>query len=150
MPKISKMKRCKELIVLVLTACFGFFVGNLEFSSPTTNFQPQKINPEISIVQLKKIIGDELYFEISGPVRVLWSWENYVENDGEFTIPLGQIPNENDLKFREFLFVGNQRTMKFYPASSYFARGVEVHNRRFFSTKEAAIAAGFIASKSVK
>jgi len=136
--------------VLILTALFGFLAGSVDFSPDVKNFEPKKITPEISIVQLKKIIGDELHLKISGPARVLWAWENYVENDGEFSIPLSQIPNENDLKFRNFPFVGNQKTMKFYPTNSYFARGVAVKNRRFFDTKESASKAGFIASKSVK
>ncbi len=150
MLKISKMKKYKTLFFPLLTAIFGFLAGGIDFSPETEICESQKINPEISIVHLKKIINDELHLEISGPARVLWSWENYVENDGEFTIPLGQIPDENDLKFRDFPFVGNKKTMKFYPASSYFARGVEIKNRRFFLTKEAAVLAGFIPSKGVK
>jgi len=144
------MEKYKTLIIPIVTAFFGFLAGSVDFSPGVESFEPQKITPEISIVQLKEIIGDELHLEISGPARVLWAWENYVENDGKFTIPLSQIPNENDLKFRDFPFVGNKKTMKFYPANSYFARGVEVKHRRFFETKEKALEAGFVASKGVE
>ncbi len=144
------MEKLKTFIIPILTALFGFLAGSIDFSPSVEIFEPKKASPEISIVNLKKIIGDELHLEISGPTRVLWSWENYVENDGNYQIPLGQIPDENDLKFRQFPYVGNKKTMKFYPANSYFARGVAVKHRRFFDTKEKALAAGFIASKSVK
>lgn len=83
-------------------------------------------------------------------MRVLWAKENLVENDGLFSIPLGQIPNENDLELDAFPFLGNEKTKKFYPSNAYPARGTEVRYRRFFKTKEAAIEAGFEASKLVK
>ncbi len=129
----------------------GFLLGKFEPGSRAPiAIQEKEIRPEISLVQLKKLVGDSLELKISGPVRVLWGEENLVENDGEFQIPLGQIPNENDLRFMEFPYTANAKTGKFYPSDSYFARGVEVQHRRFFRTKEAASAAGFQPAKNVK
>ena len=139
----------KIIIVSILSTGFGFLAGGIDFMPEKPVIKPQKITPEISIINLKKISGDELNLEISGPARVLWAWDRYVENDGTYTIPLGQIPNENDLKFREFPYVGNGKTMKFYPSDSYFARGVELKHRRFFRTKEDALSEKFVASKGV-
>jgi hypothetical protein len=99
---------------------------------------------------LQKISGDQLYLHISGPARILWAEKNIVENDGEHQIPIGQIPNENDLELTQFLYLGNAKTKKFYPSTSYPARGTEYRYRRFFNSRTDAEAAGFIASKLVK
>jgi len=132
----------------VIAAGFGFLAGRATFSPPEVKMIERSIAPEMSLVNLEKIDGDALSVEISGPVRVILAGENALEKSGE--IFLGQIPTANDLKFEKFPFTGNAKTGKFYPSDSYFARGVEVKNRRFFETKQDAIDAGFIPSKTVK
>ena len=145
------MEKIKIFAAVIFAGFFGFFCGKMELQkSEKTEILQQKILPEISLINLKKIVGDQIFVEISGPARILWGEQKFVENDGEFKIPLPQILTEKDLKFREFPFVGNEKTKKFYPATSQFARGTKVKNRRFFQTKKAAIDAGFIPSKLVK
>jgi len=107
---------------------------------------PPKITP---IIKFQKIEGDQIFFEKIGDVKVIWPGIS-VESENTDRIPLGQIPNENDLALREFPYVGNAKTMKFYPSYSYPARGTEVKHRRFFSSKDAALSEGFVASKLVK
>lgn len=131
----------------------GFAIGQMDLH-PDKDLQASVIQPsstsEISLIQMKSIRGDSLQVNVSGPVRILWGGENLVEGDGEYEIPLPQIPNENDLALKEFAFTGNANTMKFYPSESHFARCVAVEDRRLFSTKEEAVGAGFEPSKSVK
>jgi hypothetical protein len=128
----------------------GFFIGKWSSLSDSPSPIIREIQPEIAIIQLQKILGDSLHGDISGPVRILWAEENIAEGEGSFIIPLGQIPKENDLKYEQFPYTGNAKTMKFYPSDSYFARGVAVRYRRFFHSQQEAIDAGFIPSKSVK
>ncbi len=142
--------KIKLTVLLVVILIGGFLVGRTSVLQKEPEIRIQKIHPEISLVQLKSIVGDSLSLNISGPVRILWAGENLVENDGDFKIPLSQLPTENDLKYTQFPYTGNAKTMKFYLSSSYFARGVEVRYRRFFRTKTSAIEAGFIPSKGVK
>ena len=73
-----------------------------------------------------------------------------IEAEGGFQLPIGQLSTETDRALTEVEYVGNAKTNKFYPSSSYPARGTEVQYRRFFATKEAAEAAGFVPSKLVK
>ena len=144
-------EKIKLACIIAFSGIFGFLIGQFQIDQPTANpIITKEITPEISLIQLLKIVDDELFLKISGPARVLWAKENLVENDGLFQIPLGQIPNENDLELENFPFLGNAKTNKFYPSTSYPARGTEVRYRRFFKTKEEAIKAGFIASKLVK
>ncbi len=142
-------EKIKVSVIIVGSILLGFLLGKLETTPEVAPVIEREIRQEISLIQLKKIQGDLLEVDISGPARIIWA-DNLVENDGVFNIPISQIPNENDLKFTEFPFTGNEKTKKFYPSDSYFARGVELRYRRFFLTKEAAITAGFIPSKSVK
>jgi len=146
-PLSSKLR---TTIFFLVTALFAFILGRTSISKAPPVIQIREIKPEISLVQFKTIVGDSLSLNISGPVRILWAGENLVENDGDFTIPLSQIPTENDLKYEQFPYTGNAKTMKFYPSDSYFARGVEVRYRRFFRTKIAATEAGFVPSKGVE
>ncbi|MCF7905935.1 hypothetical protein K9L63_01970 [Candidatus Gracilibacteria bacterium] len=129
---------------------FGFFAGSVNTPPQEMPIERRTIRPEISIVEFQKISGDTLKGEISGPARLLWGGENMVEGDGEFQIPLGQVPNENGIKLQLFPYTGNAKTGKFYPSDSYFARGTEVRHRRFFRTKQAAMEAGFIPTKGVE
>jgi hypothetical protein len=149
--KSSKISpKLRTTILMLVTALFAFFIGRISIAQKPPEIQIREIHPEISLVQLKSIVGDSLQLSISGPVRILWAKENLVENDGDFEVPLSQIPTENDLKYTQFPYTGNAKTMKFYPSNSYFARGVEVRYRRFFRTKERAVGAGFVPSKGVK
>lgn len=142
--------KLKLALGLTFASAFGFLCGSIDFSSAPSPLIQKEIKPEISVIILEKILGDELYLKISGPVRILWAKENFIENDGHFQIPLGQLPNENDLKYEQFSYLGNAKTGKFYNTNSYHARGTEPRYRRFFETKNAAISAGFVASKLVK
>ncbi|MCK5460817.1 hypothetical protein KAI58_02440 [Candidatus Gracilibacteria bacterium] len=143
-------EKIKITFGILFAAAFGFLCGHLNFSPEPPALIQKKLQPEISIIILEKILGDELFLKISGPVRILWAKENFIENDGHFQIPLGQVPNKNDLEYEKFPYLGNAKTKKFYNTSSYHARGTESRYRRFFETKDAAISAGFIASKLVK
>lgn len=143
-----------EKITLSLAIFFsliiGFAIGYLQAQDPCSPCIAQEIQPEISIIQLKDLMGDALNVSISGPARIVWGENNIVENDGDFQIPLGQLPTENDQDFLNFPYLGNEKTMKFYPSDSYPARGTEVQYRRFFQTKQEAIDAGFIPMKGMK
>jgi hypothetical protein len=147
---MEKMSKRNITVLVLFVALFAFFIGRSTGKTSSPPVQVRTIKPEISLVQLKSIVGDSLSLNISGPVRILWAKENLVENDGDFKIPLSQLPTENDLKYTQFPYTGNAKTMKFYPSDSYFARGVEVRYRRFFRTKISAIEARFIPSKGVK
>lgn len=139
-------------ITLLFAVIFGYFCGRISLENQNTlsALQVQDITPEIALVSLEKISGDELEVTVNGPARILWAEEQMVENSGQHKIPLGQIPTEADLEFHQFKYAGNAKTMKFYPADSYPARGTEPQHRRFFQTKEEALSAGFEASKLVK
>lgn len=143
-----KSKLVSSLIVALLLG--GSFVfGQFSVTQKPAVIETVRV-PEISLIVLKAIKGDLLDLEISGPARILWGEDNMVEKDGTFQIPLGQILHDQDQKYLDFAFVGNAKTGKFYPSSSYPARGTEVQHRRFFATKQAALEAGFIATKLVK
>ena len=155
--KISDKKTAAQALVFEKIALslgalfFGFFIGKMQLPSATPNEVIETVvQPEISVVVFEKAIGDSLYADISGPVRIVWGDVHMAETQGENQIPLGQIPNEQDLEYRKFAFVGNEKTGKFYPSDTYWARGVAIEYRRFFATKDAAISAGFVPSKSVK
>ena len=143
----------EEFLWVLVVAVIAFYLGgssvreSLEkeyFKQSNEQFQ------EISLVVFKEKKGDELMFEISGPVRVVWGENQFVEGDGNYSLKLGQFPTDTDKKLQEFAYLGNEKTGKFYPTNSYPARGTEVRYRRFFQTKQEAIAAGFIPSKLVK
>lgn len=125
----------------------GFFIGRIHVPSDIVVVEDSFL--EMSLIQFEKIQGDSVQVSISGPARLLWGDGNMVEQDGDYQIPLGQIPNETDIALTEFPYVGNAKTMKFYPSDSYPARGTEVKHRRFFETKEGAIAEGFIPMKGM-
>lgn len=149
------------LIVLIV----GFLVGRgeikMEFpenfsgnflASPFCEEEEEKPKP---VIKLQKISGDEIFVDIEGEVKIVWSEENIIETKESslpdiYKIPVGQIPTEQDLKLSQFKYVGNAKTGKFYPSSSYPARGTEAKHRRFFQTKAEARNAGFKATKLVK
>ncbi len=141
----------KGLPLLVITlASFGFgSVATLEKKVAAAPMCLEKQYQEIAIVELKAMEGDSLKTKVSGAVRLVWN-EDFVEGDGEHLVALGQLPSEYDQNFRDFAFVGNTGTMKFYPSNTYAARGTDPVKRRFFVSKTAATEAGFIASKLVK
>ncbi len=144
------MNKIKLSVAVCFALVCGFLIGKLDFTEDAEPIERREPHVEISLIQLQNIVGDELTVDISGPARVLWAGENMVENDGTFTIPLSQIPNENDLLYTQFPYTGNMKTGKFYPSDSYFARGVAVEYRRFFENKDKAVSAGFIPSKGVQ
>jgi len=132
-------------------ALSGFFGGQLWEWEQVEKFDPpMPARAEMVIIELQRRIDDGLEFEVFGPARIVWAEDQMLEGSGTHKIPLGQIPDENDLKFTQFAYVGNAKTGKFYPANSYPARGTEYRHRRFFQHKQAAIGAGFIPTKLVK
>jgi hypothetical protein len=141
----------KEILVLWIgvSALSGFLLGMMQRSAATSEVTAEvPFEPEKSTVTFTKIEGDTLFLSLEGNVRAIWGDEHFLDESGPLF--LGQIPDANDLQFRSYPFVGNANTGKFYPSTTSWARGVRVSDRRFFSTKEAAIEAGFIPSKSVK
>lgn len=137
-------------IAVALSLGTGFLFGKIQPLEQESFCLTSDFPPEISIIQMKKIIGDALTVDISGPARIVWGDSKLVENDGKYEIPLGQIPQESDLKFTQFPYVGNEKTMKLYPADSYYARGTAVEHRRFFSTMQEALDQGFVPIKSLQ
>ena len=130
----------------------AFGLGQLASALEPPDITPQCVTPayqETTIVQLNELVGDQLKLSLNGPARVVWN-NDYLEGDGEHTIALGQLPSEQDRDFRQFAYVGNAKTFKFYPSDSYPARGTHPTQRRFFASRSAAEAAGFVASKLVK
>ncbi len=126
----------------------GFILGRINTSKPEFVPVVQPIVAEQAEVKLLELNGDSLQVSLVGDVRVVWAEENFIAENGE--VFLSQVPGAEDLKYREYKYTGNGNTGKFYPSTTSWARGVKVKDRRFFHTKEAALAAGFVASKSVK
>lgn len=176
--KFKSSQKITSFLNLIIIFVCGFLIGQirslyLDYNRSKAVYIDQSYKPEVALVEMKKIVGDELYFSITGNARVIWG-ENFrditqkssdrlkiAENqktnnnlknslNNQFTLPLGQIPREQDLELKNFKYLGNAKTKKFYPTSSYPARGTEYKYRRFFQTKEEALSAGFIASKLVK
>ncbi len=104
---------------------------------------------EIALVEFKGLQGDQLETTLNGKVRLIWN-EDFVEGNGMHQIALGQLPSEHDQSFRDFAYVGNTGTMKFYPSNTYPARGTDPVKRRFFASRVEAESQGFVASKLVK
>lgn len=151
MQKVTE--KLKTILVWILFLGTGFGLGSLQnFSGSDLKAEvlTDSVRPETSIVEVQKIEGDELHFEIFGKTRVLWTKDNMVENDGVFSLPIGQIRNENDLKLESFPYIGNSKTMKFYPSNSYPARGTAPEYRRYFLNKKSAVEEGFIPMKNMK
>jgi len=143
------MKNWHLFLWIVVAACGGFILGGAKQLAPemeTASIKP--IEAEQTEVKFIQVEGDRVSLELKGDVRVVWSDEKFLEESGDLF--LGQVPNANDLKYQTYPFVGNANTGKFYPSTTSWARGVRVKDRRFFATKEGAIAEGFIPSKSVK
>ena len=141
-----------ESILRPLGICvFGGLVGMIfqwqqQVSLPAIG----QAHPEVTIIELQSLVADQLQLEVFGPGRILWAEDKLLEGSGVHKVPLGQLLNGEDLKFRDFYYTGNAKTGKFYPSNSYPARGTAVRDRRFFADKRAAIAAGFIPTKLVK
>lgn len=142
-------QKIQHALILVGAIIGGFLVGRVDIS-PEVQVIESSSQPEIAIIELQKILGDTLYANISGPARIVWGDTQMIESEGEQKILLSQVPDTDDLEYKSFPYVGNAKTGKFYPSDTYWARGVEVKYRRFFQSKEEAVSAGFIASKSVK
>ncbi len=143
------MKNWHLFLWIAVAAIGGFILGGAQSSSPElVKTVSTPIKPEQTEVKFTQLEGDVLSIKLRGNVRIVWSDEKFLEQSGD--IFLGQIPNASDLRYRRYPFVGNAHTGKFYPSTTSWARAVRVKDRRFFATKEKAIAAGFIPSKSVK
>ena len=135
-----------KLLLVPAVAAGSFWFG--QSSVPPEPVTTTEIFREISIVSLAEISGDELVAEVSGPVRIVWNDTQFIESDGVHRIPLGQVPSDTDKNFRDFAFVGNTKTNKFYSSDTYWARGTDPKHRRFFATYDEAVAAGFVPTKS--
>lgn len=121
---------------------FGFLLGQIDITEPGPPVVDDDYQ-EIVVVHFQELIGDELQFEISGPARVVWEGLQVIEEEGVHTIPVSQIPTENDLALRDFPFTGNMKTKKFYESDSYNAGCIAPEKRKFFTTKEEGITAGY-------
>lgn len=126
----------------------GFLLGTTKKSVMLETTTLESIEAERAMVTLQKIEGERLSLSLEGNVRVVWSEEHFLDESGD--VFLGQIPDANDLQYRQYPFVGNANTGKFYPSTTSWARGVRVEDRRFFATKEDAISAGFVPTKSLQ
>lgn len=145
---VEIMKKIQQFLVIVVVALSAFILGRINTSEPELAASVVKpIVEEMAEVELLELNGDELKVALRGDVRVVWSEENFVDGDG--VVFLSQVPGAADLKYREYFYTGNANTGKFYPSTTTWARGVRVKDRRFFHTKEEAVAAGFVPSKSV-
>lgn len=134
---------------IVLLFGLGWGLGHLQFRTMSPPL-PQPARAEIAILSIDSLAGDELKFEVFGPVRLVWGEDKMLEGEGWQRLPLGQLADEVDLQFKQFAYTANAKTGKFYPSDSYPARGTAVRDRRFFQTKSAAQAAGFTPTKLVK
>ena len=126
----------------------GFVLGQAKDVSKLEATTFESIEAERAMVTFAKIEGERLSLTLEGNVRVVWSEEYFLDTSGD--VFLGQVPDANDLQYRQYPFVGNANTGKFYPSTTNWARGVRVKDRRFFLTKEEAVAAGFIPTKSLQ
>jgi hypothetical protein len=142
------MKKWQIFLGITLFFTLGFVLGIFHENDEPAETIPVRIKPEKVLISFTKIEGDSLFVSFKGDARIIWSDEHFLDKDG--VIFLSQVPNANDLQFLNYPFVGNANTGKFYPSNTSWARGVKVKDRRFFLTKELAIAAGFIPSKSVE
>lgn len=144
------MEKQKIFIGCAFMCVVSFFLGRFsdQKNSPEPIFEP--IKPEISVIHLKAIEGDTITGTLSGPARIVWNEANTIEQEGDFALPISQLPNESDKALSQMPYTGNAKTNKFYPSDSYPARGVEVQYRRLFESKQAALDAGFEASKLVE
>lgn len=149
--KLVMVEKLKPVLVSLGLVIIGFFWGQLmAFEQQSKITEPRAPYTEVSIIEFLGVEGDQLKLEVFGPARLLWAEDKLLEGSGIHHLPLGQLPNAQDLKFQQFKYTGNAKTGKFYPSTSYPARGTAVRDRRFFKSKQAALAAGFIATKLVK
>lgn len=142
------MKNWHFFLWIIVAGGGGFLLGSAKSASQLETTVLESIPPEKAMVTLERIEGEQLSVTIEGNVRVVWSEEHFLDASGD--VFLGQVPDADDLQYRQYPFVGNANTGKFYPSDTSWARGVRVKDRRFFLTKEAAIAAGFMPTKSLQ
>ncbi len=146
------MKALKVFLPTLVIGFSAFALGSLSALTSKQKSAPMCLEDgyqEIAIIEFKAMEGDSLRTSLSGKARLVWN-DNFVEGDGEHLIAISQLPSEHDADFRNFTYVGNVGTMKFYPSNTYAARGTDPVKRRFFPSQAAAVAAGFKASKLVK
>ena len=146
------MKALKVFLPTLVIGFSAFGLGNLSALSAKQKSAPMCLEngyQEIAIIEFKEMVGDSLKTNLSGKARLVWN-DDFVEGDGEHLVAISQLPSEHDADFRNFAYVGNAGTMKFYPSNTYAARGTDPVKRRFFVSQNAAVSAGFKASKWVK
>lgn len=146
------MKRFVVALPIIFTALSCFGLGAVSVLDKKLHTAPHCLASsyqEIALVQFEQLKGDQLLTTVNGPVRLIWN-DDFVEGDGVHKVALGQLPSEHDQEFRDFKYVGNAGTKKFYPSNSYPGRGTDPLKRRFFATRAEAEAQGFVASKLVK
>lgn len=139
-------------VVLGLIAFAGFWSGK-QFQEPAfCETIQQETLPDTEDTTLRFISreNDLLKVSLEGPGRIIVDQHLIFEEEGEHEFSWAQIPTDSDLELRNFLYLGNAKTQKFYETDSYPARGTEIKYRRFFQTREEAKAAGFIPSKNLK
>lgn len=146
------MKPFKVWLPTIFIALSSFGLGAVAVLDKSLQAPPhclEKQYQEIALVEFEELQGDQLKTVLNGQVRLIWN-DDFVEGTGSHKVALGQLPSEHDQSFRDFAYVGNTGTMKFYPSNSYPARGTDPVKRRFFASRAEAEAQGFVASKLVK
>lgn len=131
---------------------FGLFTGWVVTSvgvklTSSASVIKSPIIPQVRFVALE---GDQLTLQVDGSAKISWKGGEEMVVDHDFVFPVSQIDDEISLEFKKYAYVGNAKTNKFYPAYSYPARGTDIAYRRFFKSKQAALEAGFMASKLVR
>ena len=129
-------------VFVLLVGVSGFLAGRVDVT-PAAESGPVTI-PQVSVIELNQVVGDQLIITVDGPARVTWTGNKMVEGSGEYAISLAQLADANDRALTEYRFVGNEESGKFYAADTYHARGTKVSARRYFATRKEAEAAGFV------
>lgn len=147
----EKLKDGVAFVLILISSVGGFLIGKKQVIAPDLQAPVIEKKTTVTVVQINKISDDLLEFVLPKNTRIVWAdGKNSIDSVGLQVIPLGQIDTENSKKLSQFKYVGNAKTKKFYPATSYPARGTEIRYRRFFDSIEKARAAGFFPSKLVK
>ena len=72
--KSDKSSKMSGIFMIILMTVIGFFIGKIDFEKNLeTQIIEQEISREIAIVNLAKIEGDQIFAEISGPVKITWA-----------------------------------------------------------------------------
>lgn len=143
----------------VLIFLAGYFVGvqrNISQVESSSEKDLETLEEDVeranafSMITFLKRSGDLIEVSLSGNGRLVVDDHTFFEDEGNHSFSFGALPTDEDLVLRDFPYLGNAKTRKFYNTDSYPARGTEIKYRRFFETKEAAVEAGFIAAKNLR